>query len=242
MSFKIGEKVTERDLKPFAERLGTLASGKLFILKFVAFQYGKLSENCKPHIPIIAALKRHKIDYPNASIPFQNPFQRVQEKEKDKEQETEEETEERARATPAAIYDAYPRKIARPEAIKAIEKSLRAPPEGVAADEWPVVLLQRTAAYAEARKDEPVEYTPHPSTWFNQERYNDNPKFWKSNQNGNHRPTHRAAPAVTRNTAELPFDRPSLDATAASGDADGFQNGTGFGPEDDAQGGPGDAP
>lgn len=63
------------------------------------------------------------------------------------------------------IYQAYPRKVAKPNGLKAIEKALRS----VA----PEVLLQRTQEYARQRDGTELEFTPHPATWFNQERYND---------------------------------------------------------------------
>jgi uncharacterized phage protein (TIGR02220 family) len=57
-SFQIGEPVSEQDLALFEDRIVLLDEGKWWIPSFVSFQYGKLSENCRPHIPIIAALKK----------------------------------------------------------------------------------------------------------------------------------------------------------------------------------------
>lgn len=63
------------------------------------------------------------------------------------------------------IYAAYPRKVAKPVAIKAILKALTKVDA-----EW---LLERTKEYALSRVGEPERFTPHPSTWFNQERFRD---------------------------------------------------------------------
>ncbi len=68
------------------------------------------------------------------------------------------------------IYDAYPRKVARPKALTAIKNALTK----VAF----VYLLNRTKEFAAARPDKNDRFTPHPATWFNQERYNDDPSTW----------------------------------------------------------------
>jgi len=65
------------------------------------------------------------------------------------------------------IYRAFPRKCARQYAIKCIEKALQS--GEISASE----LLARVKWYARHRKGEDVQYTPHPSTWFNQGRYLD---------------------------------------------------------------------
>jgi 5-methylcytosine-specific restriction endonuclease McrA len=72
------------------------------------------------------------------------------------------------------IYNAYPRKVGRPVAIRAIIKAL----ETMSAPE----LLEKTKAYALARAGADQQYTPHPSTWFNQQRFNDHPATWKPAQ------------------------------------------------------------
>jgi hypothetical protein len=37
------------------------------------------------------------------------------------------------------------------------------------------VLLEKTLAYAQSRVGQDQQFTPHPATWFNQERFNDEP-------------------------------------------------------------------
>ena len=63
------------------------------------------------------------------------------------------------------IYNLYPRKIAKPEALKSITKALK--------NNSVDFLKEKTKAYAESVKDKDPKFIPHPSTWFNQERYND---------------------------------------------------------------------
>lgn len=66
------------------------------------------------------------------------------------------------------IYDAYPKKVGRPDAFKAIKKAL-----GVVTYDY---LLEKTKLYADLVRKSGVDpkYIPHPSTWYNQDRFNDN--------------------------------------------------------------------
>lgn len=70
----------------------------------------------------------------------------------------------------AAIYGEYPLKVGRPAAFRAINHCLR-----VGYD--PEMLRERTILYAAAIKGTDT-LIPHPSTWFNQERFNDDPSTW----------------------------------------------------------------
>lgn len=65
------------------------------------------------------------------------------------------------------IYFAYPRRVAKTAALKAIEKASRSVPLDI--------LLARTQQFAEQvrREHKEVEFIPHPATWFNQGRYED---------------------------------------------------------------------
>lgn len=72
------------------------------------------------------------------------------------------------------IYQVYPRKEARPAALKAIAKALKTVPFSE--------LLAKTKLFAEAWTGAPkadLVYCPHPATWFNNERYNGDPELWK---------------------------------------------------------------
>ena len=76
------------------------------------------------------------------------------------------------------IYLAYPKRIARINAIKAIQALLRA---GVDSTH----LFDRAAAYAEAVARWPAadraKYVPHPATWFNRGSFDDDPATWERN-------------------------------------------------------------
>jgi len=65
------------------------------------------------------------------------------------------------------IYSAYPRKVGRPAALKAIIRAL----DKVPYDE----LLKSVEAYAAEQAGKDPQYIPHPTTWFNQERWADVP-------------------------------------------------------------------
>ena len=75
------------------------------------------------------------------------------------------------------IYSAYPRKENRPAALRAIGKALSG--SGMTAEH----LLEITQAYAKATDrwpEDELRFIPYPATWFNGERYNDDPKNWLS--------------------------------------------------------------
>ena len=74
-----------------------------------------------------------------------------------------------------AIYALYPRKVGKGQAIKAIAKAIHATGD-------PGMLRDRVAAYAEAVarwSDGDRAFVPHPATWFNACRWEDDPKEWE---------------------------------------------------------------
>lgn len=70
------------------------------------------------------------------------------------------------------IYNEYPRRVGKPAAIKAICKALR--------ECGFKELLGKTQQYATARAGTDMAFTPHASTWFNQQRFNDDPSTWRA--------------------------------------------------------------
>lgn len=83
-----------------------------------------------------------------------------------------------------AVYEAYPRKVGKKAAIKAIERAI----DGIAKESGndkaaaKARLLERTYAFATATaKWSPHErqFIPHPATWFNRGSYADDPKEWE---------------------------------------------------------------
>lgn len=76
------------------------------------------------------------------------------------------------RSVVVAVYDAYPRKVGRAKALLAIERAIRG---GVDPDH----LLERVRAFAESPAGRAGKFTPHPATWFNAGRWDDDPAEWQ---------------------------------------------------------------
>ena len=79
------------------------------------------------------------------------------------------------------IYQAYPRKVAHAPALKAIRKAL----EGIEKSsksspgevfEWLLWTVRAYASSAAGQRQTGTDYRPHPATWFNAERYFDDPQ------------------------------------------------------------------
>lgn len=89
------------------------------------------------------------------------------------------------------IYALYPRKVAKRAAIKSISFALTRLHDGEAgqAMSWAsagILLIEATAKFAQSFAGTRGTYTPHPTTWFNQARYLDDPKEWEDHgQNNN---------------------------------------------------------
>lgn len=76
--------------------------------------------------------------------------------------------------TALTVYEAYPRKQGRADALKAIEKA-------VARGNTLEQLHERTLAYAKATAawdEADRQYIPHAATWFNGDRFDDDPTTW----------------------------------------------------------------
>ena len=58
-SFCIGETISEDILKDFNGRIELVNGDKLWVVRFVEFQYGFLSHKASPHKPVINILKKH---------------------------------------------------------------------------------------------------------------------------------------------------------------------------------------
>jgi hypothetical protein len=58
-SFYIGAPVDAHILKAFDGRVEKLDGDKIWIVKFVEFQCGRLSESSNPHKPVIKILAKH---------------------------------------------------------------------------------------------------------------------------------------------------------------------------------------
>lgn len=77
---------------------------------------------------------------------------------------------------PELIYAEYPKKVAKPNAIRAIGKAVKK--YGFA------FVLGKTREYAIAVEFKDRQYIPNPEAFFNQERFNDSPDTWNSKKVG----------------------------------------------------------
>jgi hypothetical protein len=88
-SFVIGENVSLNDIDSINNKnnlFEVLDNDKIFVVDFIKFQYGTLSENCKPHKPIIEKLKKYNL-FQRVSKGYSKGIQTLEEKEKEKEKE-----------------------------------------------------------------------------------------------------------------------------------------------------------
>jgi hypothetical protein len=69
------------------------------------------------------------------------------------------------------LFQLYPRKVGKGAAVKAIAKALVGTPF--------VDLKAAVQEYAEAKAGEDPQFIPHPSTWFNERRWEDDRAMWR---------------------------------------------------------------
>lgn len=63
ISFQIGEPVSAGDLAHFDGRVQTLPNGKLWVTKFIHFQFGDISPACKAHTPVFKSIDLNGLPY-----------------------------------------------------------------------------------------------------------------------------------------------------------------------------------
>lgn len=90
----IGDQVSDEDLAVFNGQLEKMDAGKYFVPDFIAFQYGQLSENCKPHQKIITLLKKYSL-FERVYIPYTKGIYTLQEEEEEKDKEMEKDSPEK---------------------------------------------------------------------------------------------------------------------------------------------------
>ncbi|MBN2024392.1 MAG: hypothetical protein JW809_16545 [Pirellulales bacterium] len=87
------------------------------------------------------------------------------------------------------VYAAYPRKVGRAAAIKAIRRALDELARRADSPADPVAwLADRVRAYAATRAGQDPQFTPHPRTWFSQGRFDDAPEPNHTGVNGDGQP------------------------------------------------------
>lgn len=117
--FQIGQEVEEASiLEELGERIFPLDNGKIWVWKFIQFQYGEISEDCRAHNPVFKSIEKHDLERVSdrVSIPFGKGKERVhrtdggrvKDKDKDKVQDI-------ARPTLEQARDAAPQIGVRPD-------------------------------------------------------------------------------------------------------------------------------
>ena len=81
--FSIGMEIPwVKVLEAFGERVSVLPSGDWLIVRFVEFQFGKLSKDCKPHLQVMRLIEKHRV-----SKGYPKGFRTLEDKEEDKEKD-----------------------------------------------------------------------------------------------------------------------------------------------------------
>jgi hypothetical protein len=125
LSFQVGEEVTLPTLlEAFADKIRLVDDDKLFIESFVEFQYGELSEECKPHKSVIEKLKKHTLweEYRKGNHTLQD-----KEEEKEEEKEKDQEKEKRENFKFEELYKKYPLKRGKKKGFEICKRVIRTP-------------------------------------------------------------------------------------------------------------------
>lgn len=86
-----------------------------------------------------------------------------------------------------SIYNDYPRKVGRAKALAAIRNAIKRfqKQEKCSEIDAAQVIHSRVIEFAKSPAGKRGQYTPHPATWFNQDRYLDDPKEWYVTEEAN---------------------------------------------------------
>jgi hypothetical protein len=76
------------------------------------------------------------------------------------------------------IYESYPRKVGKGQALKAIAKAIKAIAGRADVSDPAAWLLERVQAFAASPAGQAGKFTPYPGAWFNAARYDDDPAEW----------------------------------------------------------------
>jgi hypothetical protein len=190
-SLQIGEEVTEADLSHFGLRTQKLENGKIWIVKFIEFQYGELSPKCRPHDRVFASIRKNRIPYPNNPDTLSDRVSKrvsntlVEEKEdiykdstrKGVQGETKPPPSENREITADQIVAAYPRRRGQTEALRIVLQHLRAGDD-------PDAMLSGTRAIAAVIAEFPGGgngniYVKDADKFFHGKHWKDDPATWK---------------------------------------------------------------
>lgn len=178
--FQIGEPLNWIAVQQeFGDRLHVLASGKWLLTRFIAFQFGELREDCKPHQQVVRLIEQHGIGelikgY-SKGIHAAKDKEKDKDKDKDQEKDTDKEKDKDSGESQfEAVWSAFPKKTGKKEARPQIVAAIKA--KGFEP------LLERVQAYAAAVARWPEAdrcFVPDPVRWFKRGHYDDDPAAWE---------------------------------------------------------------
>lgn len=97
-AFHIGSKITEKHLGELSSRVDRTIDEKIFIPRFIPFQYGSLSDTCPAHKPIIKLVTLRELEingkgyqYPKDRVAVESAYSTGKRKDKEKEKKGESE-------------------------------------------------------------------------------------------------------------------------------------------------------
>lgn len=93
------------------------------------------------------------------------------------------------------VYTLYPKKRSKPDAIVSIKRAIN--------QFGFELVMQKTMEFAKVRQDQDPQFTPYPTTWFNQHRFNDDPSTWKDRTHDKSFTSTGQRPVVDRNAGTL---------------------------------------
>lgn len=158
MEFHLGAKPK---IEAFGGKVVAIGQEKWFIPKFIDFQYGTLNPENRAHASVLSILEKE-----GAYKVLGRSLQGRKDKDKDKDKGRGS----GGNQTFELFYKAYPRKVAPAKAREKWE-ALNPGPE----------LLEKILKAVERQKQQPQwlkddgNYIPHPTTWLNQKRWEDQP-------------------------------------------------------------------
>jgi hypothetical protein len=76
-SFQVGHPLSAKELlAAFEKRIEDLGNGKWWIVSFISFQYGTLSDACAPHRRVMQVIANHGLEQ-RVGLPLRNGSHRV---------------------------------------------------------------------------------------------------------------------------------------------------------------------
>jgi len=185
-NFQIGGEVNWPEFLAVAGegRIETLPNGKLFIVKFIEFQHGTLSENCKAHGPAFRSLESNGI-FQRVSKGVPKGMDTLKVKVKVKE-EVKEKVKVKVKESEFELFwGQVPegRKIGVAGCRKHYERIVKE----IKTDDPHAFLRDRWTTYAKSPKAQ-SDYAWEPLAWLRDGHYADDPESWNRAHTNNHKP------------------------------------------------------